>query len=471
MAATNQSLQNSSLKPIWDSKSLSEALSMEIPSGLIINSVSIDSRTIATGAMFIGIKGETHNGNLFAIDALKKGAAICIVDENIPGLDEYMGHVVMVENSLEALRKLAIYARNRTRAKIIGVTGSVGKTSTKEILKVALASQGEVYASEGNLNNHFGLPLCLANMHEDLDYGIFELGMNHTGEMRELTNIVRPDIAIITTIEAVHLEFFSSVSAIAEAKAEIFESMAEGAVAIINYDNPYHLILAEKAKHYKLKVISFGSGEKLDFILESYKPENESANVVIDAKGKIIEYTLHVVGKQHALNSVAALAAVSLLGADVEFAAQKGLNKFRLQSGRGQIKHNNKLDITIIDDTYNASPASVKAALDTLGNMKSKGRLLAVLGDMRELGERGKELHIELNDRIKANSIDKVFCVGDLMKNLFDVLPPDMRGCYTSNAKAMAEEILSYIEPGDIILVKGSRSIEMEKVINSLTNG
>ncbi len=470
MTSITQNLQNNSSKTLWDSGSLSEALGISVAPGLTVTNVSIDSRTITAGAMFIAIRGESHNGNLFAIDALKRGAAVCIVDDNLSGLGEYAGNVIVVEDALKALRKLAIYSRNRTKAKIIAVTGSVGKTSTKEMLRVALASQGEVYASEGNLNNHFGLPLSLANMPQDSEYGVFELGMNHIGEIRDLTKIVRPDIAIITTIEAVHLEFFPSVSAIAEAKAEIFEGMSKGAYAIINYDNSYNLILTEKAKSRDLNVISFGSSEKLDFILESCQSDSMNTKIAIDAKGKIIKYVLPIAGKQQALNSVAALAAVQLVGADVEFAAQRGLVNFKPQRGRGQIQHNDALGITIIDDTYNASPASVIAALDTLGSMRSKGRLLAVLGDMRELGELSKELHIGLQEKIRTNHIDKVFCVGDLMENLFHVLPSNVQGCYTKNAEAMAKEIQSHVESGDVILVKGSRSMEMENVVNALAN-
>lgn len=452
---------------IWDAESISTALGQPIELGIKAIAVSIDSRTIIPGSIYVALKGENHNGNLFALDALKKGASLCIVDEKISGADAYAGKVLEVDDAFQALRQLATFSRNRTAAKIIAVTGSVGKTSTKEMLKVALDNQGEVYASSGNFNNHYGLPLSLANMPQNTEYGIFELGMNHAGEMLELTKIVRPDIAIITTIEAVHLEFFSTVSAIAEAKAEIFAGMREGGHAVINYDNPYHLILVEKAKEHLLDVRSFGSTPKLNYILESYSISPEGANIVVDARGKIIRYSLATPGKHHALNSLAVLAAVDCAGADVEFAAQKGLASFRPQNRRGQIKHNSKLNITVIDDTYNASPASVSAALDNLGNME--GRRLAILGDMRELGSHGKELHESLVSCIASNNIDKVFCVGDLMGHLFEALPKPYRGSVAKDAQSMANEILPHIKPGDVILVKGSRSMAMEKVVDALS--
>lgn len=466
MNSTNQNLQNQEASPIWDSESISAALGQSVAPGIKVYGVSIDSRTISAGNMFVAIKGEHHNGNKFALDALKKGASICVIDEKIPGLDDYAGKVLVVSDALEALRQLATFSRNRTQAKIIAVTGSVGKTSTKEMLKAALDNQGEVYASVGNFNNHFGLPLSLANMPKDIEYGIFELGMNHAGEILELTKIVRPDIAIVTTIEAVHLEFFSSISAIAEAKAEIFAGVQEGGYAIINYDNPYHLILVEKAKAHDLKVVSFGTSSKLDYILENYQHDANGSHIAIDARSNIIRYSISIPGKHHALNSLAVLAAVDCAGADVEFAAQKGLANFKPQKRRGQIRHNSKLGITIIDDTYNASPASVTAALNNLGNME--GRKLAVLGDMRELGAHGKELHIDLRDSIASNNIDKVFCVGELMGHLFSALPNNLKGCITNDSASMAKEILNYIKHGDIILVKGSRSMEMEKVVDEI---
>ncbi len=451
---------------IWDSKAVSAALNHSILTQFSAHSVSIDSRTISADSIFIGIKGENYNGNLFALDALKKGAALCILDEQVPGLDSFADKVIIVDDALRALKQLAVYSRNRTKAKIIAITGSVGKTSVKEMLRMALANQGETYASVGNFNNHFGLPLSLANMPEDIEYGIFELGMNHIGEILELTEIARPNVAIITTVDAVHLEFFSSISAIAEAKAEIFAGMKAGDYAIINYDNPYHLILADKARAHGLEVISFGTSSKFDYILEDLKLTENGVNVTIDAKGKIIKYELPAHGRHQALNSLAVLAAIDYAGADIEFAAKKGLINFTLQKRRGEIKYNHKLDVTVIDDTYNASPASVNAALENLGNMK--GRKVVVLGDMKELGTHSKELHIDLQHAILREGIDKVLCVGELMQYLYDALPEAYRGCITKNSESMSKSIVPFIKAGDIILVKGSRSMQMEKVVDAI---
>ncbi|MDF3048224.1 MAG: UDP-N-acetylmuramoyl-tripeptide-D-alanyl-D-alanine ligase [Candidatus Midichloriaceae bacterium] len=463
-------IQNSDTHPlpIWESSSLREALDTKVPDGITSYSISIDSRTITKGSIFVALKGESYNGNSFAIEALNKGAAACIIDERIEGIQEYPHKLIMVKDTVQALEDLAHYSRARTKAKIIGITGSVGKTTTKELLKAALDLQGEVYATMGNLNNHFGLPLSLANMPIETKYGIFELGMNHAGEILNLTNIAKPDVTIITTIEAVHLEFFSSVSAIAEAKAEIFRGMGKEGVAIINNDNPYHLILEDSAKALNLNIIKFGSSAGCDYILESYFTKNTGAEIIADLRGKIVEYFLPISGRHHALNSLAVLAAVEAVGADAEFAARKGLSNFEPQKRRGQITHVPSLDITIIDDCYNASPASVAAAIDNLSASWPENRLLVALGDMKELGVLAQEFHVNLKENIIRNNISKVFCVGELMEKLFAALPSSYQGFHAYDAASIAKEILKHVKPKDVILVKGSRSMQMEKVVDAL---
>ncbi|MCE2992048.1 MAG: UDP-N-acetylmuramoyl-tripeptide--D-alanyl-D-alanine ligase [Candidatus Jidaibacter sp.] len=463
-------IQNSDTHPlpIWDSNSLREALDAKTPDGIISYGVSIDSRTVTKGSIFVALKGESYNGNSFAIDAINKGAAACIIDEEIEELQDYSHKLILVDDAAQALEKLAHYSRARTKAKIIGITGSVGKTTTKELLKAALDLQGEVHASIGNLNNHLGLPLSLANMPIETEYGIFELGMNHAGEILKLTNIAKPDVAIITTIEAVHLEFFSSVSAIAEAKAEIFRGVGKEGIAIINNDNPYHLILEDSAKALNLHVMKFGTTAESDYILERYSPKNSGAEIIADLRGKVIEYFLPISGRHHAINSLAVLAAVDAVGADVEFAARKGFSNFAAQKRRGQITHISSLDITVVDDCYNASPASVTSALDNLSASWPESRLLVVLGDMKELGVLAEQFHVNLKESIIRNKISKVFCVGELMEKLFTVLSPINQGCSTHNSEIMAKEILNHIKPKDVILVKGSRSMQMEKVVDAL---
>jgi UDP-N-acetylmuramoyl-tripeptide--D-alanyl-D-alanine ligase len=451
-------------KIIWDTESLSKALEIKFPAGLEISSVAIDSRNIESRALFIGVKGENFNGSDFAAQALEKGAAFCIVDKKLDRVDS--DKYIIVSNPLEALVKLAKYARARIKGSIIGVTGSVGKTSTKEMLKIAFENQGEEYASHGNFNNLIGLPLCLANMPEDTEYGILEMGMNTPGELSELSKIATPDISIVTTVEAVHLGHFSSVSAIAAAKSEIFEGMKPDSVAIINMDNPYSQILITKAKAKNLKIMFFGENEAADFAMLECKLEDASTLVAAEFKNKPYHYVLNAKGKHLAMNSLAVLSAVYAAGAELEFAA-KNLKKFQAQKGRGQVLNVPKKNITIIDDAYNASPVAVRAALLNLGTYK-KNRLIAVLGDMKELGSQEVELHKSLFFDIVNNKIDLVFTVGNLMKHLYEKLPDELRGKHTNNSKEMLAVLEKELKAGDVVLIKGSNSMDMESIVDGL---
>lgn len=456
--------QSNQITPLWDSKSISEALGIEAPSNIISYGVSIDSRTISDNDIFVALKGENHNGNLFALKALENGASIVIVDEDIDLPQEYKSSVIKVPNALNALESLAKYSRNRTNAKIICVTGSVGKTSTKEMLRAAFGGCGSVYASHGNFNNHFGLPLCLANMPQDSDYGVFELGMNHAGEIGALSPIARPDVSIITTVEAVHLEFFDSVEGIARAKAEIFEGMKAGGTAIINNDNPYHEILKAAALGKGLKIITFGSNNTSDVELVSTKAGAVEANVC----GNILEYQLSTTGSQHIQNSLSVMAALYAASADLKMGAS-GIAKFSPGRGRGQVLRNEALGLTVIDETYNAGPASMKMAIENVSKLKTdSNRIILILGDMKELGQDAVKFHLDLCPIVQSANIDKVFCVGVLQKNIFDVLPDPLKGGYNTTSEETAKSILSHLKANDIVMVKGSRSMQMEKIVNEI---
>lgn len=457
--------------PIWDSASLEAALGVNVPQGLNISSVSIDSRTIQKDSVFVAIKGENFDGNDFAIQALEKGAAIAIVDKDLKAPKTLANRLVKVEDSFQSLYKLAEFSRDRIKGKVIGVTGSVGKTTTKEMLKICLSKQGEVYASTGNFNNHLGLPLTLANMPESTEYAVLEMGMSAKGEIHSLSVLGKPDVSIITTVEAVHLEFFSSVAGIAEAKSEIFDGMKKGGVAILNFDNPYYKISHEKAVKSGLKVIGFAKRSAADFKLDNIKNNGASSIVEAEAFGKPFKYEIGISGEHHALNSLAVLAAVHAAGGEIESAAYQ-LKNFHAQKGRGYV-HTLKDGVVVIDDSYNASPSSVSAAVTNMVNFRNLGakRLIVVLGDMKELGADAEEFHKGLAKDIIVNKVDCVYTVGKLMFNLYKNLPANLKGIHTENSNEMADIIAEKAKDGDVILIKGSNSMKMNVVVDRLVSG
>lgn len=470
---------------LWTTPDLKKALNLELPELVEcdIKRVSIDSRSVEPGDIFIAIRGDNFNGNHFAIDAFKSGATICIIDDYFDGCEKYDGQVIKVTDSLNALNMLAEYARGRSSAKIIGVTGSAGKTSTKEMLKLALAAATDalVYASSGNFNNHFGLPLSLVNMPIDCEYAVFELGMNHAGEISHLSKLAKPTIAVITNVDAAHLEFFESVDSIAKAKAEIFDGMLSGgnSYAIVNYDNSYQTIFEQKAAERGVKIISFGSKHEFDYSIKNYQPIDHQKSDITAASGaavaavrgkKELRYQLGVTGYHQALNSLAVIAAVECLRIDGTDLALKELAKFTAVAGRGQILsiQNN---ITIIDDCYNANPASVKAAINNLAaTARSNQKTIAILGDMKELGETSGKLHQDLKDVLVDAKISNVYCVGPLMHELYQILPPSMQGGFYQDSDGMAASIKSETMANSIVLIKGSRSMKMENILNAIKN-
>jgi len=455
---------------IWNNDTVAEALRLALIQEFEASSVSIDSRKIKKGSLFVALKGENFDGNDYAVDALKKGAVACIVDRISDNAKDCQDKLILVADAVEALNKLAQYARARMGGKIIGITGSVGKTSTKEMLKIALDNQGEVYATVGNLNNHYGVPLSLANMPSTTDYGIIEMGMTGEGEIHSLSMLARPDVAIITTVEAVHLEFFTSVAGIAAAKSEIFDGMQENGVAIINLDNPYASIMVEKAQAKNLQIRTFAESSGADYKLISYGIAQNNAFITSECQGGDIDYEIGALGKHLAFNSLAVLAAVKAVGAELEYGAHS-LRNFKAQKGRGEVIHVANGNYTVIDDSYNASPTSIKAALENLKNYKNDNhRVIVVLGNMVQLGSESVSLHTELSNYIDVQSVDKVYTVGDLMKNLFEKLPDNIRGCHTNSSAEMLEIIANDIKPGDVLLVKGSNAMKMNIIVDNLTH-
>jgi UDP-N-acetylmuramoyl-tripeptide--D-alanyl-D-alanine ligase len=434
--------------------------------------VSIDSRSVAPGDLFVAIQGPNFNGHDFVAAALRNGAAAAAVATPPPGVAAD-APLLVVDDTLAALADLGHVARLRSRARVIGVTGSVGKTGTKEALRHCLATQGTAFATAGSLNNHWGVPLSLARLPERADFGVFELGMNHAGELGPLSRQVMPEVAVITTVEPAHLEFFASVEAIADAKAEIFEGMDPDGVAVLNRDNPHFARLLAAARTRGLtRIWTFGSHVDADARVVEQAQLATASTVTAIVKGERLHYSVGMPGRHWVMNSLAVLLAVRAVGGDVAAAAQ-ALAHLPAVKGRGTRNriHLHQGAITLIDESYNASPAAMAAAFEVLGKSDpaAGGRRLAVLGDMRELGTRADGLHAALAGPLRAAGVDAVYCCGPHMRALFSHLPPGLRGHWAEDAGSLAPVVAEAVRGGDVVLVKGSAGSRMARVVETLT--
>jgi UDP-N-acetylmuramoyl-tripeptide--D-alanyl-D-alanine ligase len=435
-----------------------------------VTGFSIDTRSLGNGEGFVAIRGPNRDGHAFVAAALDQGAACAIVDGTFPPGDEE--RLVRVGETLEALNDLGRAARARaTHTKVIAVTGSAGKTGTKEALRLALAPSGSVHASAKSFNNHWGVPLSLANMPKAVTYGVFEIGMNHAGEIDGLTRLVRPEIAIVTTVAPVHLGFFRSVEEIADAKAEIFHGLEPNGVAVINRDSPYYERLKARALEYGARIVGFGEAQGAEVRLLGVALEPDGSKVTADILGETLSYRLGAPGRHLVQNSLAVLAVAKLAGADVKKAAA-ALEGLKAQAGRGArtLIEGPRGRIAIIDESYNANPASMRAALATLGLTPRNDftRRVAVLGDMLELGPEGAKLHQELAEFIDGAGIDVVFACGELMGSLYGALPASRQGAYAKTAEELQPKLLDAVGPGDAIMVKGSLGSRMGPLVEAL---
>jgi len=435
-----------------------------------VSAFSIDSRSLEPGEGFIAIRGDNRDGHDFVASALGKGAACAVVEEGFSENDEE--RLVRVIDTFDALNDLGRAGRARAeRTVVIAVTGSVGKTGTKEALRVALSPSGTVHASSKSFNNHWGVPLTLANMPRNVVYGVFEIGMNHAGEIDTLTKLVRPHIAIITTVAPVHLGFFGSVEEIADAKAEIFHGLEPGGTAVINRDNPHYERLAAHARKQGAEIVSFGEDGSADARLVACELSPDGSAVTADILGEKVAYKLGTPGRHVVQNSLAVLAAVKLAGADLAKAAE-ALGAVQAQAGRGQrlVIETKAGPVAIVDESYNANPASMRAALSILGLAPRSAykRRVAVLGDMLELGDQGGRLHRELAEAVDVAGVDVVFACGELMGSLFQALPKGRQGAYAKTSETLAPKLLEGVRPGDIIMVKGSLGSRMAPLVEAL---
>jgi UDP-N-acetylmuramoyl-tripeptide--D-alanyl-D-alanine ligase len=462
---------------LWTTKAIEAATRGAAIGALPVDvaGISIDSRTIAPGEAYFAIKGDVHDGHDFAAAALKAGGGLAVVArDRADGLREALGadeRLIAVDDVLQALRDLGVAARARSNAKIVAVTGSVGKTSTKEALALALGANGATHASAASFNNHWGVPLSLSRLADTARYGVFEIGMNHAGEITPLTCLVRPHVAIVTTVEPVHLEFFASVDAIADAKAEIFLGLEPVGAAVLNRDNAQYQRLKRRAAAAGARIVSFGENARADARLLKCALQPEGSTVEANILGVPVTYKVGSPGKHLVMNSLAVLAAASLAGADLARAAL-ALARQAPAAGRGT---RITLDLTdgpalLIDESYNANPTSMRAALALLGHapLGPHGRRIAVLGDMLELGSAGAELHRNLIEPIRENEVDLVFCAGPLMASLWRALPSASRGGYANTAAELEPLVLSAVRGGDAVMVKASAGSRMGPIVKAL---
>ncbi len=463
-----------SARPLWTVEEMAAAMGAERQGALpqSISGISIDSRTIGRGEAFFAIAGDRRDGHEFVAAALAAKAALAVVAADRRAELPREAPLLVVADVLAALRALAAAARVRTQAKVIGVTGSVGKTGTKEALRLALSKDGETHASVASYNNHWGLPLSLARCPQSAHYAVLEMGMNHAGEIEPLSRLARPHVAVISTIAPVHLEFFGSLAKIADAKAEIFLGLEAGGAAVLDRDNSRFARLRRRAKEAGVaRIVSFGEHEKAEARLIKCALHADCSTVKAQILGTELTYKIGAPGRHLVRNSLAVLATSVLVGADLALAAL-ALAEFKPASGRGAVF---EIDLPggpalVIDDSYNANPASVDAALALLGQapIGPRGRRIAVLGDMLELGSRGRALHRGLLEPVLANAVDLVFCCGPLMRALWQALPASRRGGYAEDSAVLEAQVLPAIRAGDVVMVKGSLGSRMAPIVKAL---
>jgi UDP-N-acetylmuramoyl-tripeptide--D-alanyl-D-alanine ligase len=438
--------------------------------GWTATGVSIDTRAVAANDLFVALKGPRFDGHDFVAQALSSGAAAAMVDRPISGADP--ARLLAVPNTMAGLEALAAAARARSPAKIVAITGSVGKTGTKEALAALLGAQGQTHANSGNLNNQIGMPLSLARMPAGAAFGVFEIGMNHAGEIAPLSAMLRPDVAIITNVEAVHLEYFPSIEAIADAKAEIFTGLDAGGTAILNRDNPHFARLAAAGRVRGIgRIWGFGETEGAEGRLVSAELEPSGSVVQARILGRDVSFRLPLPGRHQVQNALAVLLGVAAVGGDLD-GGLAALEKLMPVKGRGVA-----IDVAIpggsfriVDETYNASPAATRAALAVLGMTAPKGggRRLVALGDMLELGGNGPAEHAGLAEALIAARVDQVFTAGPLMRHLYDALPAAIRSGHAESSAALAPLVAAAARTNDIVLVKGSAGSQMGAVVTAL---
>jgi UDP-N-acetylmuramoyl-tripeptide--D-alanyl-D-alanine ligase len=457
--------------PLWTAERAAEATGGRSQGGWSALGVSIDSRSLVPGDLFVALQGPNFDGHAFVAEALGKGAAAAIISRRPDGVSED-APLLLVRDTFEALRALGRAGRARSKARIAGITGSVGKTGVKEALALALSRQGPTHFSVGSFNNHWGVPLSLARMPASSAFAIFEMGMNHSGEITPLTTLVRPHVAAITTVEAVHIENFGSTEGIADAKAEIFVGLEPGGAVVLNRDNAHFDQLVRRAGEAQVRrIISFGRDRSADARLIAADEGERGSRIEADVLGSRLSFFVGSPGGHWVLNALCVLACADALGADVR-AAAAALSDLRPPKGRGLRTRVSLEDGTfeLIDDSYNASPASMRASFQVLGRSRpgEGGRRIAVLGDMLELGSTSAALHAGLASALMENAIDLVFTAGPMSAYVRDALPAAMRAGHAAGSADLAPLVAAAVQAGDVVAVKGSAGSRMRLVVDAL---
>lgn len=435
-----------------------------------ISSISIDSREIAPEALFVAIKGDTHDGHDFVANALAAGASAALVSDAFHAARGGQ-QLIVVPDPLRALEKLAAAARARSRATIVAVTGSAGKTTTKEAIRTVLSAAGETHASIKSFNNHWGVPLMVARMPREARYGVFEIGMNHAGEITPLVKLVRPHIAVITTVAAAHLQFFNSISEIALAKAEIFNGLEPGGTALLNADHEYlHILFNEARKAEVSRIVTYGFDESADWRITDLETLPTRTIAQIHHEGEVFGLSLPVPGRHMAANAVAAVAVANIAGEGTA-APLRALAEFGASEGRGETTRlgPEPKPLLLVDESYNANLASMAAALEVYRQVQPPGgRKVLVLGDMLELGVQSGPLHASLKDSVISAGADMVFLVGPSMASLARALEDEGIEAHAQSVEELSETIVAGLAYGDSIMIKGSKGVRLAGLVQAI---
>ncbi|UWR23610.1 UDP-N-acetylmuramoyl-tripeptide--D-alanyl-D-alanine ligase [Sulfitobacter sp. S190] len=463
---------------LWTAAEAAAATGGQATADWACDGVSIDTRTLQPGDLFVALKA-ARDGHEFVAGALENGAGAVLVTHVPPGVPQD-APLLVVPDVLAALEALGAAARARTQAKVMAITGSVGKTSTKEMLLSILSDQGRTHASVDSYNNHWGVPLTLARMPADTEFAIIEIGMNHPGEIAPLAHLARPDAAMITTVAAAHLEAFDDITGIALEKASIFDALPIGAPAVYNADVETSAILAAKAHDKRLHGIAFGE-HGFDYKVLDVAIRGDTTIVRAQADDTPLLFKLATPGRHFAMNGLGALALVAAIGADLGQAVAS-IGRWTPYKGRG-VREIIQLDpveaeqrLSLIDDSYNANPTSMAASLEVLAGAETtdgvgrigEGRRIAILGDMKELGPDAVALHAGLAHLEATQTLDVIHCVGPLMQSLHDLLPDAQRGARVQTAEALIEGLRGTLDAGDVVLVKGSLSMKLGLVVDAI---
>lgn len=463
---------------LWTAKEAAAATGGKAVGDWAVDGISIDTRTIEAGDLFVALKA-ARDGHEFVAQALEKGAGAALVT-HVPGGVAVDAPLLIVADVLSALEDLGRAGRARTDARVVAITGSVGKTSTKEMLRDVLGAQGRTHASVASYNNHWGVPLTLARMPQDTKYAVIEIGMNHPGEIAPLAKMARPHVALITTVAAAHLEAFENIDGIAAEKASILQGLEPKGIAILNADIDTAVVLKTTARDMNVPAICFGQHAE-EYTLKQCVLSGNTTVVDAVAMGDPLLFKVQSAGQHFAMNGLGALASAAALGADLALSAQ-AIASWTPFTGRGAREvialdpADARMTLELIDDAYNANPTSVNAALEVLAAAEvthdigrvSKGRRIAYLGDMKELGGDEVAMHVAVANLPSIDEIDTLHCVGPLMRHCFDALPINKRGQWFETSAEMASHVGRDLDAGDVVLAKGSLSMGLARVVDAV---